>query len=228
MPLPAQWVNIDRSRVKDSVNVIWWLSKSDAPKADNRKVLTPYSKDMERLLKRQSYNGGRRPGGSVVNPESWKRRHDGAIPSNTLQQGFDEATVESESAWANFLSVGGSESASRYHRAFKALEKTYPDDPAMLRDRVRKHPARFPPQVPEFFIRFLTDEKDLVVDPFAGSNVTGKVAATLGRRWASFELHRYYLEPSIARFDEYLTGQIEWLDDEHPPLLDAVDISLFP
>lgn len=224
MPLPAQWVNVERSRVKDSVNVIWWLSKSDKPKADNRNVLTPYSKDMERLLQRQSYNGGRRPGGSVVNPESWKRRHAGAIPSNTLQLPFNEDADESPEAWANFLSVGGSESASRYHRAFKALEQAHADDLAALRERARKHPARFPPQVPEFFVRFLTDERDLVVDPFAGSNVTGKVAATLGRRWASFELHRYYLEPSIARFDEYFTGDIEWLDKKQPPLLAAVDV----
>ena len=42
MPLPAQWVNIERSRVKDSVNVIWWLSKTERPKADNRRVLQPY------------------------------------------------------------------------------------------------------------------------------------------------------------------------------------------
>ena len=224
MPLPAQWVNVERSRVKDSVNVIWWLSKNDRPKADNRNVLTPYSKDMERLLKRQSYNGGRRPGGSVVNPESWKRRHAGAIPPNALQSPFDETADETADAWSNFLSVGGSESASRYHRAFKALEEARADDLPALREQARKHPARFPPQVPEFFVRFLTDEIDLVVDPFAGSNVTGKVAAALGRRWASFELHRYYLEPSIARFDEYFTGDVEWLDTKRPAVLDAVDM----
>ena len=200
------------------------MSKNDRPKADNRNVLTPYSKDMERLLKRQSYNGGHRPGGSVVNPESWKRRHAGAIPPNALQSPFDETADETADAWSNFLSVGGSESASRYHRAFKALEEARADDLPALREQARKHPARFPPQVPEFFVRFLTDEIDLVVDPFAGSNVTGKVAAALGRRWASFELHRYYLEPSIARFDEYFTGDVEWLDTKRPAVLDAVDM----
>jgi site-specific DNA-methyltransferase (cytosine-N4-specific) len=64
MPLPAQWVNVERSRVKDSVNVIWWLSKTDRPKADNSRVLRPYSKAMEQLLARQRYNGGSRPGGA--------------------------------------------------------------------------------------------------------------------------------------------------------------------
>ena len=45
------------------------------------------------------------------------------------------------------------------------------------------HPARFPPELPDFFIRFLTKPGQLVLDPFAGSNVTGQVAETLGRRW---------------------------------------------
>lgn len=222
MPLPAQWVNVERSRVKDSVNVVWWLSKTERPKADNRSVLTPYSKDMEQLLERQSYNGGRRPGGQVVNPETWKRRHDGAIPSNTFQIPFNDEEAEEVPSWANFLSVGGSESTSRYHRAFKALEKAHSDDLDGLRERARKHPARFPRQIPEFFVRFLTERGDLVVDPFAGSNVTGKVASDLHRHWASFELHRYYLEPSVARFDEYFTGDIEWLDTKLSPVLDSI------
>lgn len=39
-----------------------------------------------------------------------------------------------------------------------------------------EHPARFPAGIPAFFIRMLTDPDDLVVDPFAGSCVTGAVA----------------------------------------------------
>lgn len=220
MPLPAQWVNVDRSRVKDSVNVIWWLSKTERPKADNRRVLRPYSKAMEQLLKRQSYNGGIRPGGAYVNPESWKKRHEGAIPPNVLELPFGQSDVEADAQdlMTNFLNVGGSESASRYHRAFKALEKVHGRNSEIMRDRARKHPARFPPQVPDFFVRFLTDEGDLVVDPFAGSNVTGHVAEQGGRKWMSFELHRFYLEPSIARFDGFFTGDFEWLIEPLPLL----------
>ena len=32
MPAPAQWVTVERIRVKDAVNPIWWLSKSPRPK----------------------------------------------------------------------------------------------------------------------------------------------------------------------------------------------------
>ena len=222
MPLPAQWVNIDRCRVKDSVNVIWWLSKSAKPKANNRNVLKPYSADMEALLKRQNYNGGRRPNGAKVNPETWKIRHSGAIPPNVFEAPFSEKAAAADFAELrdNLIRVGGSESASRYHRAFKALADLHKGSSA-FKETARKHPARFPLQIPSFFIDFLTEPKDLVVDPFAGSNVTGQAAEEGQRRWRAFELHRYYLEPSIARFDAYLRGKLRWLD-EQPPLLDDV------
>jgi site-specific DNA-methyltransferase (cytosine-N4-specific) len=32
LPAPAEWVNVRRVRVKDSVNVVWWLSKTQPPK----------------------------------------------------------------------------------------------------------------------------------------------------------------------------------------------------
>lgn len=67
---------------------------------------------------------------------------------------------------------------------------------------IKPHPARFPYGLPEFFIRFLTDEGDLVIDPFAGSNVTGEVAENLGRHWCAFELSELYLKASQFRFGE--------------------------
>ena len=50
LPTPAQWVNVERTRVKDAVNKIWWLSKSANPKSDNRQVLQQYSKAMRLTL----------------------------------------------------------------------------------------------------------------------------------------------------------------------------------
>ena len=223
MPLPAQWVNVERCRVKDSVNVVWWLSKTERPKANNEGVLVPYSRDMEQLLERQSYNGGVRPGGARVNPRTWKKRHAGAIPPNVLELPFVPPPPEPEPE-SNLLRIGGSESASRYHRAYKALERRHNDDEerlADLRERVRKHPARFPIQLPTFFVKFLTSTGDLVVDPFAGSNVTGQAAEDNGRRWAAFELCEPYMQLSIARFDSYYRGDFEWFGAT-PPLLDEV------
>lgn len=65
---------------------------------------------------------------------------------------------------------------------------------------VKPHPARFPHGLPEFFIKFLTDPDDLIVDPFAGSNITGEVAENLERNWLSFELDADYIEASKFRF----------------------------
>jgi len=62
------------------------------------------------------------------------------------------------------------------------------------------HPARFPAAVPEFFIKLTTREGQLVLDPFAGSNVTGQVAESLGRRWLSMELDPAYVAGSQFRF----------------------------
>ncbi len=67
---------------------------------------------------------------------------------------------------------------------------------------IKPHPARFPHGLPEFFIKFLTEPGDLVVDPFAGSVVTGDVCETLGRRWLAFEIEAKYLEASKFRFPE--------------------------
>jgi DNA modification methylase len=73
------------------------------------------------------------------------------------------------------------------------------------------HPARFPAELPRFFMRFLTTERDLVLDPFAGSNTTGAVAESLNRRWIGIEKDRQYAEDSQLRFlepseDETTTG----------------------
>ena len=63
------------------------------------------------------------------------------------------------------------------------------------------HPARMAKEIPQFFIKLLTDENDLVLDPFAGSNTTGYVAETLKRKWLSIEVNQDYVRSSVGRFD---------------------------
>ena len=80
---------------------------------------------------------------------------------------------------------------------------------------IKPHPARFPHGLPEFFIKFLTEPDDLVVDPFAGSVVTGDVCEALGRRWLAFEVQEDYLEASKFRFPELsseTSSQIHLID----------------
>ncbi|MEW6247107.1 MAG: site-specific DNA-methyltransferase [Nitrospirota bacterium] len=89
----------------------------------------------------------------------------------------------------NLIELGNNDSNGEYLK--RCLEAGLP-----------VHPARFPRGLPEFFIKLCTDPKDLVLDPFAGSNVTGEAAERLGRRWIAIELVRDYLEGSKFRFVE--------------------------
>lgn len=65
---------------------------------------------------------------------------------------------------------------------------------------LKPHPARYPAELPEYFIRMLTDPGDLVVDPFAGSSVTGEVCERIDRRWTCIELLPEYCEAALGRF----------------------------
>jgi DNA modification methylase len=85
LPSPAQWVNIDRSRVKDAYTHVWWMAKTDKPKASNRSVLVEYSSSMRELLDTGDYNDGPRPSGHKIGEKSFLRDNGGAIPSNVLQ-----------------------------------------------------------------------------------------------------------------------------------------------
>lgn len=170
LPTPAEWVTVRRLRLKDSVNVVWWLSKSTNPKSDNRRVLLAYSEAMQDLLSRQSYNSGRRPSEHDINATSFLTNNGGAIAPNVL-------------------ALANSESNSGYIRRCK--ENNLP-----------LHPARFPVAFAEFFIRFLTDEHDTVLDPFGGSGSTGEAAERMARYWMTMEINEDYVRGSKMRFQD--------------------------
>jgi DNA modification methylase len=92
MPAPAEWVNVRRIRVKDSVEYIFWLVKDPMANADNRRVLQPYSDDMKRLIKR-GVKQTVRPSGHVIN-ETFASDQGGSIPSNLIQSGNNESNSE--------------------------------------------------------------------------------------------------------------------------------------
>jgi len=169
LPSPIEWVNKRKVRVKDAVNTVWWLSKTDHPKADVRRVLVPYSPRMKKLLEdpERFYTAKKRPSGHDI---SWRfdGANGGAIPSNLLE-------------------IPNTESNSLYLRHCKLAH-------------VKPHPARFPERLPAFFISFLTDPGDIVLDFFAGSNTTGAAAERAGRRWTAFDSAPEYVASSIFRF----------------------------
>ncbi|HEV2147426.1 MAG TPA: site-specific DNA-methyltransferase [Longimicrobiaceae bacterium] len=169
LPSPIEWVNKRKMRAKDSVNTVWWFSKTDWPKADVTRVLAPYSGRMQKLLEDPDkfYQPKLRPSGHDIG-KGFGKDNGGAIPSNLLQ-------------------IPNSESNGQYMAGCKVVG-------------AKGHPARFPAKLPEFFVRFLTDPGDLVVDIFAGSNTTGQVAEAEGRPWLAIDAEIEYLACSAFRF----------------------------
>lgn len=94
LPSPAQWVNVERLRVKDSFTKIWWMSPSSKPRADNRRVLQEYSKSMKELLKSGKYNSGKRPSEHNVGERSFLSDNGGAIPASVLTYANTQANDE--------------------------------------------------------------------------------------------------------------------------------------
>lgn len=168
LPTPAQWVNVERVRVKDAVNTVWWLSKTPHPYASNKKVLQPYSPSMERSLQRgYGVAGKTRPSGHKPS-DAFSLNNGGSIPPNLLAI----SNSSPRDHYTEYCNVNG----------------------------VPIHPARFPAKLPEYFIRMLTSRNGLVVDPFAGSCVTGAVAESLNRRWVCIDLKEEYLRGAVGRF----------------------------
>jgi site-specific DNA-methyltransferase (cytosine-N4-specific) len=167
IPAPAEWVNVRRIRVKCAVNLVWWLSKTEWPKANNKNVLKEYSRDMVRLIQR-GYKSKTRPSGYNITAK-FQKDHGGAIPPNLLQ-------------------FGNNDSNSNYLKKCEAAG-------------IPIHPARFPSSLPDFFVRLCTNPGDVILDPFAGSNITGEVANRLKRRWIAIEVCEQYLEGSKFRFE---------------------------
>lgn len=166
LPSPAEWVTVRRIRVKDSVELVLWFSKSPYPKADNRSVLQPYSKDMQRIIEK-GYLAKKRPSGHNITSK-FRKDNNGAIPPNVLQ-------------------VGNTDSSSPYLKKCKECG-------------MKPHPARFPKELPQFFVDFLTEPGDIVMDPFCGSNVTGFVAENSKRKWIAIDTVEEYLMGSEFRF----------------------------
>jgi site-specific DNA-methyltransferase (cytosine-N4-specific) len=88
------------------------------------------------------------------------------------------------------------------------LTNTLSNDPYLAYCRGRGlpiHPARMPGDLAAFFIKLLTQGRNVVLDPFAGSNTTGAMAESLKRRWIGIEPDDAYIEGSRGRFSEMLS-----------------------
>jgi len=174
LPAPAEWVTKRRVAVTDGYALAFVFTTNDSGwKADNRRVLRPYSRDQLRLMARGGQSRRQRPSGHVLTG-GFAQDNGGSIPSKVLPM----ENNASNTAWLKAVKARG----------------------------LPVHPCRFPESMPEWFIRFLTEPGDLVVDPFAGSLTTAAAARRLGRRFIGIEKSRAYIEGGLLRFEPEIMG----------------------
>src|SRR5262249_55937198 len=139
------------------------------------------SLDMRNLLRRQNYNAGKRPSGHDISPTGFLKDHGGAISPSVISLA-DEARIPEA-----LMQMPNTSWDANYREYCK-------------KRNLKEHPARMRPELAGFFIAMLTNRRDIVLDPFAGSNTTGAVADYTGRRWISIEESEVFIKGSKGRF----------------------------
>lgn len=184
LPSPVEWVNKERTRLKDSWTRVWWLSKTPNPKSSNLNVLLEYSIEMQKIIKTQKYNSGKRPSGHDVNAKSFLKNNGGSISPSFLD--FSQKYLFNLNS---SLRISNSAQQKGY--------QTHCD-----KFGIKRHPARMQSALVDFFLHLLTEEDDFVMDIFAGSNTTGWRSQELKRNWIALERDWDYGIGSIGRFPE--------------------------
>lgn len=192
LPSPAEWVTRRRIRASDAVTHIWWLAKeiNEASAKESDAYRKPEA-DNRRVLTEYSENQKELMRTGEYNAGERPSGH------NISEKGF--VTDNRGAIPDNLISATNTGSQSHYHKMCKLYE-------------LDKHPARFPREIPEFFIEFLTPnppyggwdrgylEQPIVLDIFGGSNITGKIAEEKDRYWLTFEKDKEHLDTSQVRF----------------------------
>jgi DNA modification methylase len=151
---------------------------------------------MKNLLK-NGYKPKLRPSGHDIS-DKFSNDRGGAIPPNIIdgrssidQEEMGQPTPIPEDLFLAVNMISASNTASNDYYQIRCKEEGF-----------KPHPARFPQALPEFIINLCTEPGDIVLDPFAGSNMTGRVAETLQRKWLSFEIDENYVKSSQLRFEK--------------------------
>ena len=203
------------------------------PEANNQRVLQEYSDSQKELLETGEYNDGKRSSGWNIDSESFANDNEGSIPDNFIEghgtkpimELLDDISAEEFLEWISGsddlenLSAAdicgrlgmGDRTPNNVIEASNTASNTHYLQMCREFD-IDAHPARFPRQIPEFFIDYLTPnppyddldkghlDKPIVLDIFAGSNLTGSIAEQKGRYWLAFEKEKKYIRSSEFRF----------------------------
>ena len=207
LPSPAEWVNRRRIRASDAVTHIWWL----APNINAESATEPDEHPVPEADNRRVLIDYSESQQDLMEKGEYNA---GERPSghNISEEGF--FTDSGGAIPDNLIAATNTGSQTHYDKMCK-------------RAGLDKHPARFPKEIPEFFVKFLTPnppyddwdrghlDKPVVLDIFGGSNITGKTAEELGRYWLAFEKDEKYLEASEVRFLSMMQVERKFNDTQH-------------
>jgi site-specific DNA-methyltransferase (cytosine-N4-specific) len=194
-PSPAEWVTVRRIRVKDAVDPVWWLCKDPEGKT---------KADNTKVLWNYSK--------SMIDLFKRAKYNAGTRPSGYEVSPTSFLNQHDGAIPPNLLPISNTESNGPYLRNCRKY-------------KIEVNPARFPSALPEFFINFLTDKGDVVLDPFAGSNTTGFASERLKRKWLAFEIYEEYLRGSKFRFFTPAELGLESVEKEQVRLLSENEAS---
>jgi DNA modification methylase len=71
----------------------------------------------------------------------------------------------------------------------------------------KEHPAVFPAELVQRVIQYYSFEGDVVLDPFAGTGTVGKVATSLGRKFALVEMDPNYIKLILRNAEKWLGSE---------------------
>lgn len=170
-PSPTYWACVNRQQLCSGYEPIYWFTNDPSQvKSNNNRVLEPHSKSHLEFLKE----------------------------GNTRVASYGDGAYKlRETSFSNL--TDGKIPKNVIHRGHVC------SDSKEVRKIAKElglpaHSAMFPTAIPDFFIDFLTEKGDLVVDPFAGTNKTGLAAERKGRRWLCVEKMLEYIKIQSSLF----------------------------
>lgn len=167
-----QWASKERVRPRNTLEHLLFFSRDPNPNWDTRR------------LPPEPYAAS-----TIAGWEKAQRRPSSKRPCgyNINEKAF--APTGTGPLPGNLIVAAGAPGNDRYSRRCKEAG-------------IPPHPARFPDAIPKRVILLTTEPGQIVYDPMAGSNTTGKAALDLGRRFIASEPSLTYLTASSFRFDD--------------------------
>lgn len=171
-PGPVQWASKSRQQLNVGYEPVLWFAKNPLKcKSNNNRVLQPHS---ERHLKLIGAGGEQRH--SNYGDGAYRLRP-GSFGNQTA------GTIPKNVITRGHRCAHG----SKHRQIAQGLG-------------LPTHGAPMPYSIPEFLIQFLTEEGDLVIDPWAGRNMTSLAAELLGRSWMSGEMMLQHIRSGAELF----------------------------